>query len=146
MPRTALVIEVAEAAPYYAGAPGLPAHVTILFPFADFADVDLDGLRDLIGRFPAFDFTLDRIESFEDGTRWLRPTPSAPFVDLTAAVEQRWPHHPPYEGAYDEVIPHLTITVNDVPLPIAARAREVLVLEESEPGGSWATRLAIPLA
>jgi 2'-5' RNA ligase superfamily len=143
MPRTALVVPVAEAAPYYSGAPGIPAHVTILFPFADFADVDLNALRDVLSRFPAFDFTLDRIETFEDGTRWLRPTPSTPFVDLTAAVEQRWPEYPPYEGAFDEVIPHLTITVDDVPVPIATRATEVLLLEEEEPG--WATRLAVPL-
>jgi hypothetical protein len=145
MPRTALVVPVPEAAPYFTGAPGLPAHVTILFPFAEPAEIDLNVLRDLISLFPAFDFELDRIEVFEDGTRWLRPAPATTFIDLTAAVMQRWPGYAPYEGAHDSIIPHVTITAGDVPVPIACRATEVVLLEEDEPGGGWATRLAIPL-
>jgi 2'-5' RNA ligase superfamily len=136
--RTALVVPIAEATPYYTGAPGVPGHVSILFPFAPLTDVNQDAVADLIGRFPAFDFELDRIETFDNGIRWLRPVPSTHFVDLTAAVEQRWPEYPPYEGAFDEVIPHVTITVLDVPLPIACRATEVLLLEEHE-DGSWST-------
>jgi 2'-5' RNA ligase superfamily len=135
MPRTALVVPVAEAAAFSVGPPGVPAHVTILFPFGE---ADEAQLEDLFSRFSAFDFVLDRIESFEDGTRWLRPVPSTPFVDLTSAVEQRWPDHPPYEGAFDEVIPHLTIGATDVPLPIRCRATEILLLVEHE-DGSWST-------
>jgi 2'-5' RNA ligase superfamily protein len=138
MPRTALLIPVAEAAAYYDGQPGVPAHLTILFPFPGPDEVDADALADLFGRFPAFDFVLDRIETFEDGTRWLHPVPAAPFVDLTAAVEQRWPDHPPYEGAFDEVIPHMTITVGDVPLPVAGRATEIRWMEKHE-DGTWST-------
>jgi hypothetical protein len=48
------------------------------------------------------------------------------------------------------VIPHLTIsdaTPIDAQfeLPIAARAREVTLIEEDEPSGRWATRLLLPL-
>jgi hypothetical protein len=138
MPRTALVVPVAAAAPYYSAAPGIPAHITVLFPFCDTADVDEDAIADVVSRFAAFDFAADRIETFEDGTRWLRPVPSAAFADLTAAFVQRWPEWPPYEGAFDEVIPHLTITVENVPLPLACRADEVLLLAERE-DGSWST-------
>jgi 2'-5' RNA ligase len=127
----------------------VPAHVTILFPFLDTAELDEAALADLISRFPAFDFELDRVERFPDGTTWLHPAPSLPFVDLTAAVWQRWPERPPYEGVHDEVIPHLTIsnTAIDVELelPIAARAREVMLIEEDEPSGLWAARLHLPL-
>jgi hypothetical protein len=132
MPRTALVIAVADAGPYCDAQPGVPSHLTILFPFAPPGTVDHDELAELFGRFRAFDFVLDRVETFEDGTRWLRPVPAAPFIELTAAVEQRWPDYPPYEDAFDEVIPHLTVTVDDVPLPIAGRATEVLWLEQDE--------------
>jgi hypothetical protein len=123
--------------------------VTILFPFLDTAELDEAAVADLISQFPAFDFELDRVEHFPDGTTWLHPAPSLPFVDLTAAVWQRWPERPPYEGSHDEVIPHLTIsnTAIDVQLelPIAARAREVMLIEEDEPSGRWAARLHLPL-
>jgi hypothetical protein len=64
-------------------------------------------------------------------------------------VWQRWPDWPPYEGIHDEVIPHVTIsdTAIDVglQLPIAARAREVTLIEEDEPSGRWTARLHLPL-
>jgi 2'-5' RNA ligase len=147
MPRTALIVPVREAGEYYSGAPGVPPHVTVLFPFVDGDEVDEQAVHDLLSRFPAFDFELDRVERFEDGMPWLHPDPSAPFVDLTAAVAARWPDHPPYEGAHDEVIPHVTITREDVPLPIRCRATEVWLIEEEgeEQGASWAIRLRIPL-
>jgi len=158
--RTALIVPVPEAEPAVSAlrrehdpsaALGVPAHITILVPFAPPEEVDEQGLADLLGLFPAFDFVLDRIERFEDGEGavWLHPQPSAPFVDLTAAVEQRWPEYPPYEGAFDEPIPHLTISAwpvdANVPLPIACRARTVLLIEESEEDGRWSERRAFPL-
>jgi hypothetical protein len=158
MPRTALIVPVPEAEPqvgelrlaHDSSAPlGVPAHVTILFPFLDTAELDEGAVADLIAQFPAFDFELDRVERFPDGTTWLHPAPSLPFVDLTAAVWQRWPERPPYEGLHDEVIPHLTISDTPIDvqldLPIAARAREVTLIEEDEPSGRWAARLHLPL-
>jgi hypothetical protein len=158
MPRTALIVPVPEAeaqvgeirlAHDSSAARGVPAHVTILFPFLDTEELDEAAIADLISGFPAFDFELDRLERFPDGTTWLRPAPSMPFVDLTAAVWQRWPSHPPYEGLHDEVIPHLTLSETPIDaqlqLPIAARAREVTLIEEDEPSGRWAARLHLPL-
>ena len=53
----------------------------------------------------------------------------------TAAVWERWPEHPPYEGIHDDVVPHLTVSETpiavDVALPIASRAHEVLLIEKS---------------
>jgi hypothetical protein len=71
------------------------------------------------------------------------------FADLTAAVWERWPHRPPYEGAFDVVIPHLTVSETpldfNVSLPIAARAHEVVLIEEDESSGQWTTRARFPL-
>jgi hypothetical protein len=158
MPRTALIVPVPEAeqqvgelrlAHDSSAALGVPAHVTILFPFLDTAELDEAAVADLLSGFPAFDFELDRVERFPDGTTWLRPVPSAPFADLTAAVWQRWPERPPYEGAFDEPIPHLTISETpidvELQLPIAARAREVTLIEADEASGRWTTRLHLPL-
>jgi len=156
--RTALIVEVPEAEPAvgelrlqhdWSAARGVPAHITILFPFADPDDVDEDALAGFFARFRPFDFVLDRIERFQEGAVWLRPEPSLPFVDLIAAVEQRWPDYPPYEGIHDEVIPHLTVSDTPVDvyveLPIAARAREVVLIEEDEATERWSRRRAFSL-
>ncbi len=158
--RSALIVPVPEAEPAVGGLRlahdpsatlGVPAHVTILFPFAPPGEVDEDAVADLVGRFPAFDFVLDRIGRFEDGEGavWLHPEPSAPFVDLTAAVAQRWPEYPPYDGSFDGPIPHLTVSMGpidlEVALPIPCRARVVVLIEESEEDGRWQERRVFPL-
>ena len=128
---------------------GVPAHITILFPFAAADDVDEDALADLFARFRPFDVVLDRVERFEEGGVWLHPSPSAPFADLTAAVAQRFPEYPPYEGAWDEPIPHLTISESpldvQLQLPIAAHVHEVSLIEEAESDGRWSLRRAFEL-
>jgi hypothetical protein len=143
--RTALIVPVAEATAYYQPGNGVPAHVTVLFPFLEPEAIDEDALAAILTPFPAFEFTLDRFERFEDGTPWLHPAPPTRFVDLTAAVWQRWPECAPYGGAFDEIIPHVTVTVDDVPLPIACRAAAVALIEESEEDGRWTERRAFPL-
>jgi hypothetical protein len=159
MPRTALIVPVPEAEPQIgelrlahdpSAARGVPAHVTILFPFLDTAELDEAAVADLISHFPAFDFELDRVERFYGGLVWLHPEPSLRFADLTSAVWQRWPDHPPYEGEFDEVIPHLTVSETpievNVQLPIASRAHEVTLIEQDESTGNWSLRRRFALA
>ena len=156
--RTALIVAVPEAEPHVAelrlqhdrSAPrGVPAHITILFPFAPPEEIDEEALGELFALFTPIDFALDRVEHFDDGVTWLHPQPSEPFVDLTAAVAQRWPEYPPYEGAFDEPIPHLTVSDEqpidlNPPLPIACHAAEVTLIEQGE-DGMWSTRARFPL-
>jgi 2'-5' RNA ligase len=157
--RTALIAPVPEAEPAvrairlehdWSAARGVPAHITILFPFMSPEAVDESALRELFGNFSAFDFSLDRLECFEDGHVWLRPAPAERFAALTAAVWQRWPEWPPYEGAFGEVIPHLTISETpldlELALPIPARAHEIALIEEDEDSGMWSTRSRFALA
>jgi hypothetical protein len=136
MPRTALVVPVPEAAAYYDALVGVPAHVTILIPFLEPSVLDEEEIGSVLAPFAAFGFDLVAIERFDDGTRWLRPEPSAPFVELTNAVWRRWPGHPPYGGIHDTVIPHVTITREPEGLPIVCVATEVLLLEE-QPDLGW---------
>jgi hypothetical protein len=145
MPRlTALIVPVPEAEPYVSdvrlvhdgsAALGVPAHITILFPFVDGADLDEEAVEDVLAPFTAFAFELDRVGRWDPGSVWLHPEPSTPFSELITAVWQRWPAHPPYEGAYDVVIPHLTVSEVpidfDPPLPIACVAREVTLIEQA---------------
>jgi 2'-5' RNA ligase len=156
--RTALIVACPEAEPHVAelrlahdsSAPlGVPAHITILFPFAAPGDVDERALADLIETYPAFGFELASVEHFDDEVTYLAPEPAAPFAELTRLVAERWPAYPPYEGAHDELIPHLTVGERRLelspPLPIACHAGEVVLIEEEERGGRWRTRRRFPL-
>jgi 2'-5' RNA ligase len=126
----------------------VPAHITILFPFVAPEAVDEAALGVVFGRIAAFAFQLDRVERFDEGGVWLHPEPSEPFRTLTRAVWKRWPDHPPYEGAHDEVTPHLTVSYEPldvtVALPIDARADAVTLLEEGK-NGRWRERARFPL-
>lgn len=137
---------------------GVPTHVTVLFPWLPIASVDeaaLAGLRDLAAGLPAFDARLVGVGRFPE-LAWLAPSPSEPFVELTRAVCRRWPEHPPYEGRFDEPIPHLTIAdgqPDDVldavaaqvfpRLPIDFRADALTVLTFD--GAGWRELARMPL-
>jgi 2'-5' RNA ligase len=156
--RTALIVVVPEAEPYVAelrlahdssARLGVPAHITILFPFAPADEVDEGAVGDLLAAQAAFDFQLASVEHFDDGVTYLAPVPSEPFAALTQAVARRFPACPPYEGMFETVIPHLTVGETmlelDPPFPIACRTREVVLIEEQEPGGRWLERRRFPL-
>ena len=149
---TALVIVVPEAEPlvgrlreqydHPAGGLGVPAHVTLLFPFGD----DADGLEELFAGVAPFDFALTRTARFaEPDVLYLAPEPAEAFVRLTEALIARYPEFPPFRGEYTAIVPHLTVGY-DVPgdveeslrpsLPIRARAETVTWLGE-QPGGRW---------
>ena len=157
--RTALVIAVPEAEPVVgrlralyddADVTGIPAHVTLLFPFGDRDE----GLAALFAGFAPFDFALTGVRRWPN-VLWLAPAPAERFVELTRALVERYPEHPPYEGRHDDLIPHLTVAMRTPAppkvdaelaraLPIAARAREVVQLEEHEPD-RWRERQRFPL-
>jgi 2'-5' RNA ligase len=140
---------------------GVPAHVTVLYPFVPPHDVDarvIDALAGAVASVPAFDVAFDRTAWFDNRVLWLAPAPSDPFRDLTRAVWARFPAHPPYGGAHDDVIPHLTVG-HDVPvdalraaagaieprLPVRARVTRAWLLRGSAERGSWQRVVDLPL-
>jgi len=152
--RTALVVVVPEAEPlvgrlrerydHPAGGLGVPAHITLLFPFGD----DPEGLEELFAAAAPFDFELAHTERFaEPPILYLAPEPAEPFLRLIEALIARYPEFPPFRGEYTAIVPHLTIGY-DVPeeaaeslrlsLPVRARAETVTWLEEQ--GGRWRER------
>jgi hypothetical protein len=167
-PPTGLVVAVPEAEPIVAAhrlrldpgaALGAPAHVTVLFPFAPAGDVDHDALRRILGAVPAFPYRFARISWFGDHVLYLAPEADAPFRELTARVHAAFPAFPPFEGAFDDVVPHLTVGLDqpvdvlraaevDVArhLPIEGQATEVLLLVQDEPGGRWRVGASYPLS
>jgi 2'-5' RNA ligase len=92
-------------------AQGMPAHVTALYPFLP-AD-RLTGevvvrLHELCAARPALDVRFRRTARFP-AVLYLAPEPAGGRRDLTAAIAERWPEAPPYGGAFEDVIPHLTV-------------------------------------
>ena len=90
---------------------GMPAHLTTLYPFLPEEALTPDvvaRLRVVCAAVPVLDVEFRRTARFP-GVLYLEPEPAGALRDLTAAVAARWPEAPPYGGAFDTVIPHLTI-------------------------------------
>lgn len=105
---------------------GVPAHITVLYPWIPppVPDADLASLADLIRGLEPFEFELTEVRWFGTDVVFIAPEPAGPFAELTGAVAEAWPEYPPYEGEFDDPIPHLTLVhggANDV----MARAGEL---------------------
>jgi 2'-5' RNA ligase len=91
---------------------GVPAHLSIVYPFVPPADVDdevLTSLAAAVGTVSAFDCAFRGTDWFGDDVVWLLPDPDAPFRELVRAVVASFPAYRPYGAVYDDVVPHLTI-------------------------------------
>lgn len=138
--QSAVVVLVPEAEPVVgrhravldgAAAQGMPAHVTVLYPFVAAAAITEETLRalaDAVGSVAAFDCVFGRTAWFGDQVLWLAPDPDGPFRELTSAVLAAFPGYLPYDGAFPDVIPHLTIGEQPPGGPAALRAAEADVL------------------
>jgi 2'-5' RNA ligase len=168
MPASALVVVVPEAEPLvsdwraqydWAAQHGVPAHITILYPFVPTEQVDeelLGQLGKLFRAEAAFAFELARVGRFPE-VAWLAPEPSERFSALIDLVAARFPDYPPYEGIHDEVIPHLTVAEGETDLqdrveaavsghlPIRAHADHVAFLFEDDQG-LWHEAHRFPLS
>jgi len=164
--QTALVVPVPEAEPAVrawrerydpAARAGVPAHVTVLFPFLHASLVD-DGtcaaLDEIFGRHRSFDVRFEECGRFP-GLLYLAPVPETPFRRLTESVVDRWPEAPPYGGKY-EAHPHLTVAQGQdeavldeleatlrPSLPIAARVPTVDLVVHT--GAEWQHRASFAL-
>jgi len=91
---------------------GVPAHVTVLFPFVPREAIDdavRSAVREAIGSMTAFDYRFTRVERFGADNVHLAPEPAEAFLALIGTVSDRWPDYPPYGGVIETVVPHLTI-------------------------------------
>jgi hypothetical protein len=150
---------------------GVPAHITVLYPFLPPAGISeplLASLGRLFAGFAAFEFTLDRVGWFGEEVVWLGPRDPAPFSALASAAFAAFPSCPPYGGqraaAVSAPVPHLTFgkmgglqalgaAAESVrpSLPIEATAAEVILMAGPRPGtpgtppGQWRSVAAFPL-
>ncbi len=134
---------------------GVPAHVTVLYPFLapkEISDNVIAILATAVRSVSAFDCHFVRTRWFDQDVLWLDPEPAQPFRQLTRAVWRAFPQYPPYGGAYDDVVPHLTIAeqrLADLPtllaveravqsgLPLVAHIESVLLIAGTQAPNSW---------
>jgi 2'-5' RNA ligase len=162
--ETALVVLVPEAEtlvkPFRdqydpSAAAGMPAHITLLYPFKPPDEVDeatLDDLRGCFARFAPIQFSLGSIRRFPVAVLYLAPEPDEPFRQLISAIWDRYPQTPPYGGRWPDIVPHLSVAYladkqkldgisNDFiqasrgKLPIRATASEVALMDNRS--GCW---------
>jgi 2'-5' RNA ligase len=139
---------------------GMPAHITVLYPFAPatmVSDALVARVTETVGRCEAFDFSLVSIGWFDDRGVYLAPEPVEPFLALTEAIISDFPEFPP-SGAFVDPVPHLTLgrdrdtgrlreAGRDVPsqLPVRSQVREVSLMIRARDTGRWGTRARLPL-
>ena len=122
---------------------GVPAHVTLLYPFLDRALVDEGVVAELDWFFrgvDAFAVRFDAVGEFADaGVLYLDPEDGA-LDDLAAALARRWPETPPYAGAVEKPHAHLTVvrTAN-----AAMRAEAAAAMEPGLPLAATAAQAAL---
>ncbi len=121
---------------------GMPAHVTILSPFATPSGREpgaIERLEARLGALPAFTVAFRRIGWFDQRVLYLVPEPAGPFVELTQTAAREFPAFPPYGGRFATVLPHLTIGEDAAPrrLHQAVRAVEALLPLDATAGSVW---------
>lgn len=141
-----------------AAALGVPAHVTVLYPFLGVEHIGravLDELAIVLGDHRSFAVRFAECGRFP-GVLYLAPAPDRPFRALTESVAARWPEAPPYGGQFADVIPHLTIahgqeaevfreveTVLSARLPVEAQVSAVSLFVHD--GQRWTRQADFPL-
>jgi 2'-5' RNA ligase len=138
---------------------GVPAHVTLLFPFLatdDLTPAVRRRLTRVAEKIQPFGVRFASTGRFP-GVLWLAPEPTGPFVDLTERLAAAFPDHPPYEGAHADIVPHLTLAFGEEALldrlerkavraGIALRRRVEAIEVIAEDGtGRWHARWRLPL-
>jgi 2'-5' RNA ligase len=166
--ETAVLVRVPEAEPACgahrrkytpSGAEGMPAHVTVLVPFAESSLLVgmVRELRETLAEVSPFRYTISRLDRFPGPPNVLYgvPEPAAPFVRLSELLRDRFGLLP-YGGQYSTLIPHLTIATRlpeddfdrieaevEPWLPVEASASACEVWEHADTG--WRMLHVVPL-
>lgn len=164
--RTGIVVPVPEGQPLLDGVaarfpdavrPGVPAHLSLLYPFVPAAELDQHVVSTLTSIFAQHVPLSVKFEGIvcTGGFVALRPEPGDGVEALASAVRRRWPDLVPYDGRYDAE-PHLTVAMQTTEeraglierellpdwVPLSAELREAWLVEHD---GQWQLRSRFPL-
>ena len=144
-------------------ADGVPAHVTIVYPFKPFYELTTEmiaAIHDLFSSISSFEISFTELKRFP-GVLYLSPEPDELFRHLTERIIEQFSEAPPYGGKFADIVPHLTIAHGgDSPqldsiasdferrangrLPIRLTVKEVTLLDNLN--GRWQARHRFPLS
>ena len=132
---------------------GVPAHVTIIYPFLApdrLGSEELRRLRDAVASVSPFDVVFPQVRWFAKTVVWLAPEPPDGFRALINAVWSAFPDCPPYGGAFAASVPHLTVGRDadleamsaaggavSARLPLSASVSAACLLQGSDAPGAW---------
>ncbi len=89
----------------------LPAHITLLFPWVPFAQLDAAcaALREVCAGVQPFEVTLHGYDTFP-GVTYMKPVDPQPLIALFQVIFACFPEYPPYGGAFgSDLVPHITV-------------------------------------
>ena len=154
MAHTAFIVRVPEAEQAVSGLRerfdpsarlGVPAHITILYPFMSpdlISERVLAVIAQVLREVAPFAVTLTEVKRFPSVV-YLAPEPSAPLVQLTRSLVERFPDYPPFSGEHDAIIPHLTVAHGSAAEVDAAEAELAGVLRSFGPIRSTCSSVAL---
>lgn len=153
--------------------PGVPAHLTVLYPFLpaeQLTEQTVGRCRELCAGTGPLRLRFDHVEAGPSMV-FLAPVPAAPVAALTRSFIAQWPQCPPYGGRFGpEPAPHLTLTLAPGPdtgpgtgpapgtdpdegariaalaegfLPVETEPAVAVLVELTDSG--WAQRAVLPL-
>jgi len=137
---------------------GVPPHITLLYPWMPPSQIDAKVLAELallFAGFSTFGFSL-KLGWFGREVLLLVPGNPAPFIRLTKAIIRQWPEFPYYDGAYNDIKPHVSLAYGNESslselatqitdqVPVHSRASSV-TLSVGRPG-HMITRAEFPLS
>lgn len=105
-----------------------------------------------------FTLRLDSVTTFPAGTVYLQPRPSPEVRTLFEGLTDAFPEFPPYGVAYDDWLPHMTISrrggavvADEVRAELTSSSNLALVVEEVSAweclsSGRWVKRVSAALA
>ncbi len=139
----------------------IPPHVTLAYPFLplDRVDTEVIGtLCDVFDEWAPFELHLGTIGWFGTDVTYVEPSSSQTFEELIATLQRTFPDFRPYDGAFDSVVPHVTLSqqgsVADrralaklarAYLPFTARATHVWLMSNKRHPDEWSIERIFPL-
>ena len=114
---------------------GVPAHITVLFPFVPpdlITDSDLARATETFQRVRSFEFRLEQVDRFPESL-YLVPEPDEPFILLTEAIVGEFPDYPPYGGKFPKIVPHLTVANRSAEFSSIAEAELLGIMTDLGP-------------
>ena len=141
--------------------PGVPAHVTLLYPFVDAERLVVGHAHEAqraLSDVQPFECSFSSIGRFDDPpvAIYLEPKPVEQFSAMVEALIAAFPKFPPYGGAVEAVVPHLTIVETadrhlwteveewvKPQLPVGTFVQEFSIYAQTDTG--WVERFKLPL-